>query len=186
MSARMPELTRREDVPEEAHHIFDAIVRSRGGVRGPLAVLLHSPEVAARVAHLGAYLRFESSLPAPDRELAIITSAREIESEYEWASHAPLAREAGVREEVINIVGRRGNLDELNEREATVVRYTQELLRQRRISNTVFEAARRQLGNRGVMELTATVGYYAMVAYVLFACEVPPPAGGPRFPRAAQ
>ena len=59
--ARLSEVTR-DEVPPEKQHIYDEISGSRGSVRGPFAMLMHSPEVAGRAAHLGAYLRFESSL----------------------------------------------------------------------------------------------------------------------------
>ena len=62
--ARVPEVSR-EDLPPEHRHIYDEIERSRGYVGGPFKVLLNSPEPAGRAAHLGAYVRFESTLPPP-------------------------------------------------------------------------------------------------------------------------
>ena len=59
---RLEQLTKRTDVSEQHQEIFNQIVGSRGRISGPFSVLLHSPEVADRAAHLGAYLRFESVL----------------------------------------------------------------------------------------------------------------------------
>ena len=66
----IPAVTDRDQVPEDQRHVWDAIVASRGSVRGPFALLMHSPEVAGRVAHVGTFVRFESSLEATSRELA--------------------------------------------------------------------------------------------------------------------
>ena len=76
---RVPRIQQRSDVPAEAAHHFDSIASSRGRVSGPFSVLLNSPEVAGRAAHLGAYIRFESTLDPDIKELAIITTSREFD-----------------------------------------------------------------------------------------------------------
>ena len=180
--ARLPQITSRDDVPSEYGHIFDAIAESRGRVSGPFSMLLHSPEVAGRTAHLGAYIRFESTLSPADRELAIITTSREFDCDFEWSAHEPLAREAGVRAEAVDAVANRAGVESLLEEEAVVVRYARELFRDHRVSDETFEAARSRLGDQGVTELTATLGYYAMLACALNAYEVEPAPGTPRLP----
>lgn len=179
--ARLPELSDRDALSPEARTAFDAIAGSRGGVRGPFAMLLHSPEVAERAAHLGAYIRFGSSLPDADRELAIITTARAFDCDYEWAAHARIAREVGVGDGAINAIANR-ELAGLSDDEKVVVEFARELLEQHRASDAVFERARERFGNSGVIELTATVGYYAMIACVLNATEIDPPEGSPQLP----
>ena len=179
---RVPEVTVRDQVPPDKRHLFDAIAQSRGRVGGPFSVLLNSPEVAGRAAHLGAYLRFESILSPEDRELAIVTTSREFDCDYEWSAHVKLAREAGVREEALEVIGRRGPVESLTEDEAPVVQYARELLREHRVSDDTFRAVRARLGDQGVVELTTTVGYYAMLACALNAFEVEPPTGAPRLP----
>ena len=83
---RVPRITERSQVADEHGEIFDSITSSRGRVSGPFSVLLNSPETAGRAAHLGAYLRFDSTLPDDQRELAIITAAREFDCDYEWSA----------------------------------------------------------------------------------------------------
>jgi 4-carboxymuconolactone decarboxylase len=182
MAARIPQLISSETIPADKRHIFDAIMKSRGQISGPFSILLHSPDIAGRVAHLGAHIRFESTLSAVDRELAIITAARESDSDYEWSAHAVLARQAGVRQEAIDVVAKRGPLGTLTTDEALIVQYGRELLRNHRVSDTTFQAALTRFGNQGVVELTATMGYYTMLACVLNAFAVEPVPGTPRLP----
>ncbi|MBI2864153.1 MAG: carboxymuconolactone decarboxylase family protein [Chloroflexi bacterium] len=180
--ARIPEVLFKSALPKDKQHIFDSIAESRGRVAGPFSFLLQSPEVAGRVAHLGAYIRFESGLSGAEKELAIITAARENDCGYEWAAHVKLARKAGVRDEAIDAVGRRAPLDSLTEAETAIVEYGRELLRDHRVSDQTFEAARSRFGDSGLIELTTTFGYYAMLACVLNACGAEPPPGSERLP----
>jgi 4-carboxymuconolactone decarboxylase len=175
--ARIAEITAREDLAEENRPIYDAIMGSRKKVDGPFALLLHSPEVAGRVAHLGTYLRFESVLSPVERELAILVTAREFDCEYEWHQHTRLARVAGVREEAIDAIANRQPLDRFNEEEALLVAYGRELLSEHRVSSRTFEAARARFGEQGLVDLTGICGYYAMMACSLNAFEVPSPGG---------
>ena len=179
---RIPQITQRHEVPAEAHAIFDAITASRGNVRGPFSVLMHSPEIAGRLAHLGTFVRFESSLPPLVRELAAATAARECECAYEWATHVISAREVGTSDATIDAIRRQAPLDGLALPEQNVVRYARELVRDHRVSEASFAPMHELLGDRGIAELTATIGYYVMLACVLNAFEVPAAPGGDPLP----
>ena len=173
--ARIAPVTERDSLPEDKRPIYDSIAASRGRVGPPFSYLLNSPEVAGRVAHLGAYLRFESLLPPVEREIATLVAAWESKCDLEWAGHKRLGRQAGVREETIEAIAGEGFAG-LPEDEVLIVRYGRELLRTHRVSESTFEAARARFGNQGVLELTAIFGYYAMLASMLNALEVEPPA----------
>ena len=179
---RVPQVQQRGDVPADLAHHFDSIVSSRGLVSGPFSVLLNSPEAAGRIAHLGAYIRFESKLDPSTRELAIITTSRELDCDYEWSAHVVLARDSGVREAAIEAVVNRGPLGGLTDDEALVIGYGREMFRDKRVSDTTFASAKERFGVQGVTELTATMGYYAMLAYALNTFEVEPPEGAERLP----
>ena len=80
------------------------------------------------------------------------------------------------------MVAQRGPLDALTDDEAVIVSYARELFRSKRVSDATFEAAKARLGDQGVTELTATMGYYGMLACALNAFQVEPAAGAPRLP----
>jgi hypothetical protein len=61
--------------------VWDRIAQSCGRVAGPFAALLHSPEMARRIAETGHYVRFEGPLSQAERELAIITVARLLDAQ---------------------------------------------------------------------------------------------------------
>jgi 4-carboxymuconolactone decarboxylase len=168
---RIPAVTDREQVPEDQRQVWDAIVASRGSVRGPFAVLMHSPEVAGRVAHVGTYVRFESSLDATVRELAAMTTAHLLDCEYERAAHERQAREAGVPDATLQAI-RSNRFEAVAAEYRWVSDLTRQLVVDHRIAPATFDDARERLGVRGLVELTATIGYYAMIAAPLNAFEV--------------
>src|SRR5947199_8481612 len=96
--ARLTRITSKDQVAPKDQAIVDSIVASRGALQGPFTMFLHCPELAGRLAHLGAFVRFEGSLDMRVRVLAAMTVAREFEAIYVWGSQTGGARELGVRE----------------------------------------------------------------------------------------
>lgn len=178
-SPRIPLISERENLPENLRDQYDRIDESRGGVRGPFTVLLHSPEVAGRTGDLGAYLRYESRLNGAERETAILTTAREFDCAYEWAAHEPIARDQSVSEETIGIIVDREPVEGVLNPEETVVQYARELLRDHDISDHTFRTARDRFAVQGVVELTATIGYYSLIACILNAFDLEPDVDDP-------
>ena len=169
--ARLPEVTRDQLKPEDQEY-FDQIVGSRGSIRGPYGVLLHSPKLAARVAHTGTYVRFDCDIPNGLKEVVIITTAREIESQYEFAAHARLARESDVSEDTISAIAQGTAPDGLSGDEEILVRYTKELLQNHKISDATFNAVQERFGVQGTVDITVLIGHYLLVGQVLAAFDV--------------
>ena len=174
--ARLPNLTREQLKPED-QKFYDAIADSRGGVRGPYGVLMHSPDLAARIAHTGAYVRYNLDLPEALRETLIIAAAREIKSQYEFFAHARLARQAGLSEDTIQAIAHGTAPQGLAGDEAMLVRYVQELVRNHKISDGTFNAVRDRFGMQRTLEITALVGHYLLVGQILAAFDVDLPPG---------
>jgi 4-carboxymuconolactone decarboxylase len=170
--ARISLIQKKEDLAPEQQEIYEAIARSRGVVGGPFLALLHSPELAGRTAHLGSYVRFESG---PDRkvvELAALVTARELDCKHEWAAHVNNAQKAGIPLETIRAIHQRKGTEEFSLEDAQILSYARELLHSHRASEATFQALYARLGERGIVELTATIGYYAMLACTLNAFDV--------------
>ena len=87
---RLP-LPRRDELSAAGQEIYDRLANPSGGnlrgLRGPGGIQLHSPELSQRSRPLNHYLRFEAGLGGRVRELAILTVARELDSQFEWAAH---------------------------------------------------------------------------------------------------
>jgi 4-carboxymuconolactone decarboxylase len=171
-----------EGLDTEALEVYRDIEKSRGKVTGVFAVLLNSPRLAKLTADLGAYMRFDSVLPAATRELAILAALRELDCQREWSAHEGFAREAGVAEATIQTVKWARDLDGVADEDAEVIQCARELIRARRMNDATAAALGARYDDRALTELVALVGYYAMAACVLNAFEVEPDPGAPRLP----
>ena len=165
--ARIAAIEKKEDLAPDHQPIYDSIAQSRGVVGGPFLALLHSPELAGRTAHLGSYVRFESSLEPKVIELAALIAARELQCKHEWAAHVNHAQKAGIPLDTIRAVHQCKDAADFTFEDAQIVSFVREVLRAHRVNETTFQALYGRLGERGLVELTATIGYYAMLACTL-------------------
>lgn len=184
--ACMPRITlpTPETMSPEQRRVHDAIVNGpRGRIQGPLRAVLHNAELADRWQALGALLRYETGLTRRQSELAILVTGRACRSPFEWHAHRIEAEKAGIEPEVIAALLTEQWPPTLADDEATVVQYAVELNRDNSVSGATYARALAQLGERTLVELTALIGYYTMVAMTLNAHEIPLPDGAvPAFP----
>jgi 4-carboxymuconolactone decarboxylase len=178
---RLTPITSKDQVPPEAHVIVDGIVASRGAVQGPFSLFLHAPELAGRVAHLGAYIRFEGKLDMRVRVLAAMTVARELDALYVWGAQTGSARRQGVPEATITAIRERHTRG-VPADDAQIIEFTRRLLRDHRVDDATVTTLRQRFGDRGLIELTGSIGYYAMLAMTVNACELPAAPGAEVLP----
>ena len=172
--ARLPPPDR-NGLPAEDQAVWDRIAAVRGGVRGPFGVLMHVPRLADRVRALEDYFRFDGDLPAADRELIILVTAREMEARYAWARHEHRAHEEGTPQEAVAAVRANGPLDELTKHDRLLIEITRSLLRTRRLTDAQYAEMVAEVGERQLIELVALAGHYSLIGLTLGAFEVPPP-----------
>jgi len=107
----------------------------RGRVRGPFDALLRSPELADRLQKVGAYVRFESSLPARLSELAILVTARHWSAQYEWYAHRRLGEQAGLAPAIADAIAARRRPAAMQADEAAVYDFCRELHETKHVSD---------------------------------------------------
>lgn len=182
---RLRRLTR-TDLSEPQTALWDSITDSRGaGVQlvedgsllGPFNAFVHVPEIGRRLSSLGALLRFRTSIERRLSEVAICTVGAHWRSEFEFWAHAPMAIDEGVDPAVLDALraGRMPTFEHDDERVVHAV--THQLLVDRRVDAATFEAGEALLGETGMVELAALVGYYCTISMILNVFEVPLPAG---------
>jgi len=149
---------------------------------GPFERLVRSPEVLIHAQALGEYLRYRSSLGPRLGELVILVTARAWDQAYEWSLHAPIALREGVAPAVVEAIGQGRRPEGLSAAEAACYDFSAELHRDRQVSDGTYRRAVELFGERGVIDLTAINGYYALLAMQMNVMRTPPVEGGPRLP----
>jgi len=144
----------------------------------PFNPWLRSPEAADILQRLGTYLRFKSSLPPRLNEFAILITARDWTSQYEWHAHHRLALQGGLNPAVAADLAEGKRPAAMQEDEAIVYDFCSELHRDRKVSDATYKAALDKFGERGVIDLIAVSGYYVLVSMTLNVDRTPVPDGG--------
>jgi len=176
MIDRMPPLDP-ATMDEAQRRAAQALIQGpRKGVFGPFIPLLRSPELMDRLQRVGEYLRFESALPARASELAIAITAHHVKNDFEWAVHRPLAIRAGVGEEAMRSIGAGERPARLEPDDRLVHDFVIELLRTNFVGDEPYRAVRERFGERGVVDLVATVGYFIAISLVMNVAGTPAPA----------
>lgn len=147
--------------------VSERIAESRGDVPGPFSMLLHVPELAERVQRVGAYLRFEATLPRDVAELAILVTARAWRSAFEWDTHEPHARRAGISDDVLAAVRADAEGTIADTRLRAVATFARALATSARVPDEAYATIATALGTEATVELVLLVGYYTMLAMTL-------------------
>ena len=146
---------------------------------GPNIVLLRSPELLSHTQKVGAYLRYQSALPARLNEFAICITARQWNANVEWMAHHPLALKAGLNPAVAEDLRHGRHPANMQADEAIIYQFCTELHATKNVSDATFNAVKDTFGERAVVELIALNGYYTMLAMVLNVAQQPLAGGVP-------
>ncbi len=178
-----------EEMNAEQKKLFDTIVsgpraQNYGGEAakrvlsgGPFNAWLRSPEAGLRLQAVGAHIRFNTSIPQRLNELAILVTAREWTSQYEWYAHKALALKAELDPKIIDAIAAGKRPEGMKEDEAAIYDFCIELHRNRKVDDAAFNRVKALFGEQGVMDLVIVSGYYVAVSMTLNVAQVPVPDG---------
>ncbi|TPK87022.1 carboxymuconolactone decarboxylase family protein [Mesorhizobium sp. B2-4-13] len=165
---------------ETQRTIADRILASgRSGLDGPFRIWLRSPEFADRASHLGAFVRFGTTLPSRLSELVILTVAAHWKAQFEWHAHAPIAIKAGLDSAVIQAIQLQAMPTFHNEDEKLVYLIALGLVQHGMVEDELADRALATFGETTLVELVGIAGYYTLVAFTLNLFRVEIPGNGP-------
>ncbi|WP_313629591.1 carboxymuconolactone decarboxylase family protein [Pseudomonas sp.] len=167
-----------DNLNDAQREVYERIANGpRKGVRGPLAIWLHRPELAECAQALGRYCRYDTCLEPRLSELAILLMGRHWLAEYEWAAHKPFALEAGLSPEIVDAIRDDQEPAFYKKDEALVYKFVRELHAQRGISDDLYSQIVELMGTDAAVDLVGIAGYYTLISMTIKVFEVPPPAG---------
>jgi 4-carboxymuconolactone decarboxylase len=172
---RLP-LPKRDDLDDYGNKVYDKLAspgrRKLAGLRGPSGIRLYSPKLAENANALSRYLRYESGLSKRIRELAILVTAREMDSQFEWTAHEPEALKEGLPQEIIDVVKYRKSVRGLPETEAVIIQFGRQMFGQKKVNSETFARALKIFGPKELVELVALMANYSSTAALLCAFDM--------------
>ena len=153
------------EMTPEQRRVFESIgALRRGHVPVHYHAALCNPELSDKWQQISELLRYRTSLPLRLSELAILVTACDQRCDYQWTAHAPIAAKAGLAPDVIAAIKRGERPAFTAADEAVVHDYCAMLLQTKFVDDATHTRATAALGPCGIVELTALLGYYVMVA----------------------
>ena len=174
--ARVADLNAETLTPEQ-RQVYEAIAGTRGGVvRGPFAIWLRNPAIAAAADRLGTALR-QGSLEKRLFELMVLVVARHWSAQYEWFAHAKQGIAAGLSADAVEAIRQKRPPDFARDDERLIYDLVTEMNETRTLSQPTYDRAVAALGLDRVIELITAVGFYTMVAIMLNGFDATVPGG---------
>jgi len=175
----VPLLSGHDDVRPEHQHFLDRIVRTRGWISPAFQVLLHTPDVAERAANIGAFVLYETALAPETRALVGLIAARALDCDYQWAVWSRAAQDAKVDAQLLAAIELGGLAQASTEGKRALLHFCNQLLEgNHHVDEAAYQAAVKAFGVAGLIQISVTLGYFVMMALVVNAFEVSPPADG--------
>jgi 4-carboxymuconolactone decarboxylase len=170
----------REDVAPEYQALYVEMRNATTGlVGGPYRALMHVPDVALPWRRwIEDSLRGGLNMPLSLMELAILVTAREERCEYVWGAHQRAAERAGSRWEAVQVIRGEAPAAGLTADEATVIAFAEQVLRNRKVDDAVFDTLKARWGENDVIRLSCIIGCYRLIATLLAAFEITPDSEG--------
>jgi len=165
-----------EQMTPEQKKFADIALAGRG-TAGSFNISLRSPEAGQLFYAMGERVRFHMSVPDKLKELAIILTARYWGAQFEWLAHRRAAAQAGLTEDKIKAIAEERRPTGMSADEETVYTFITELFKTRQASDATFAAVKTLVGERGVVDLLVSAGYYQMVSMFMNVDRLPPSPG---------
>ena len=171
----------REALDDDAKALYDRFCDPDGGsyvgLRGPGGIRLHSPQLALRTQNINTYLRRDAGIPLANRELSILVTVREFDSQFEWCAHEDEALKAGISPEVIEIVRHRKPIDDLPEEQYLIIQLGREMFGDHKVTSETFARALALWGERHLLDFVSVMANYANTAAILCVFDMQLPEG---------
>ena len=141
-------------------------------------------DLARRMGSLGGLLRDDRSIDPREREIVIHRMTARCGAEYEWGVHAVVyGRPLGLTEAELAATVHGGADDPVwSDREALLIRLTDELHDSAAVSDPLWAELERRWWHEQLLELIVLAGWYRVISQVLNAARTELEPWGERFP----
>lgn len=166
-----PKSPRIDPLPEsqwndEARQLLEPLRRG-GRVFNIFSTLARHPNLLRRWLVFANHILAKSTLPARDRELAILRIAWLSRAEYEWGHHCVIGKDTGIDDDEIRRITRGPTAEGWDPFDALLIEAVDELNRDTRISDSTWRSIAQRYSEEQMIDFVFTVGQYKLVSMAL-------------------
>jgi len=147
---RLP-IVNREELDDKGKATYDGFTSpdstSLAGIQGPGGIRLHA--TADKSA---------TKIDGKIRELVRLVIAREMDQQFEWTMHEPVAIKQGLDPAIIETIRHRRALTDVPEPEASIIRLGREIVQEHRVSSATYSRLASHFGKKDLIELSELIG----------------------------
>jgi 4-carboxymuconolactone decarboxylase len=171
-----------ESLDEGQRRHFDNVVGLRGlgddgRLGGPFDAMVLAGGLGRNLGRVGNSIRTDTVVDRRFVELAILVAGQFWKAQFEWWAHEPMAREAGVPDEVIAAIKTGADPVFADARDEACYRLCRALHVDHQVDDATYSAAAAHFDEVGVVELIATSGYYTLISMLLNTHQITVPEG---------
>jgi 4-carboxymuconolactone decarboxylase len=168
---RLP-LLKRDDLDDYGKSVYDELSALGGN---PAPIRLYSPKLAKPMAEAHRYLKYDSGLGDRLTEIAVLTTAREMENQFEytqWETHGRRPGPGHIDDSLIDIIKYEKPVTGLDEKDAAIITYGRELIGQKKVSSETYAHILHLFGPRGTVDLSELMALYVATGVELNAFDM--------------
>jgi alkylhydroperoxidase family enzyme len=158
--------------PKDASPEVQKLLTGRPVVLNVQRMTANAQKIFVERSRLSSALFTKTSIDPRLRELAILRTAKNCHSVYEWTQHVPAARHVGLSDDHIAAVQDWQAASCFNEVERLVLKFTDEVNANVKASRETLEALRQHLSPGEIIELLIIIGHWRQTASILETTEV--------------
>lgn len=153
--------------PAQRQACDEVTTGKRGKVPAPMIGWLQNAEMARRCQSLGELLRYETSMPLVQVELAIIICACHWSAHVAWKAHSAYALREGLDPAIVDAIVAHRRPVFIDETQEVIYLVSKALLQTSPVDDELYARAKTALGEAGLAELAVLLGYYTIAAFTV-------------------
>lgn len=158
--------------PKDASPEVQKLLTGRPIVLNVQRMTANAQRIFLQRSRLSNALFTQTTIDPKLRELAILRTAKDCHSLYEWTQHVPAARHVGLTDQQIDAVENWPAASCFSEVERLVLKFTDEVNANVKASPETLDALKRHLSPGEIIELLVIIGHWRQTASILETTEV--------------
>lgn len=146
--------------------------RINGQVINIFRVLMNHPDLARRWSVFATHVLNKSTLPARERELAILRIGWLNQAPYEWEQHVIIGKRSGISDAEIEQI-QKGPKAGWNRHEAAILQAADDLFENSVVSDQTWATLAEKYNTEQMMDVVFAIGQYNLVSWALNSFGVP-------------